>query len=104
MLEGDDVVGDFGWVDFESELDVVFGEGVEDWCPLGCEVLVSLVDVLVGGWGEEVEFVPDRGAGEAVDDGDSEFAGGVGGVDHVLGGASLDAGWVAVSPDVIGED
>ncbi len=53
---------------------------------------------------EAVEHVPDRRAGEAVHLRDAEGGGRAGGVLHPLGRALLDAGRVAVAPDLGRED
>ena len=63
-----DVEGDLGRVDFQAELDAALLEDVEDRVPALGQELEAVVDHRVGDRRERVEQVPDRRAGEAVDD------------------------------------
>ena len=85
-LGGVDVEGDLGRVDLQRELDAALLEDVEDRVPAVGEQLEAVVDGGVGHRRERVEQVPDRRAGEAVDDLDAQLLGGPGGVLHLLDG------------------
>lgn len=97
--EGVDIVGDFGGVDFEGEADTELLEHVEDGAPARGEIFVTGGDFFGGDRRERVEPGPDAAAGEAIDDGYAELGGGLGGADHLRGGALADAFGVAIAPD-----
>ena len=102
--EGMDVVGDFGGVDFEGEADAEALELIEDRAPAGGEIRIAGGDIGGGGGREGVELGPDAAAGEAVDDGDAELGGGLGGADHLGGGALADAFGLAIAPDFVADE
>src|SRR5215204_3060184 len=99
-----DVVGDLGRVHLEGEPDALLVEDVEDRVPPLGEVPEALVDLFLTRRREEVELVPDGGAGEARDRLDPEPRCGPRRVLHLLGGATADALRVPVAPDLFGED
>src|SRR5687768_11703715 len=99
-LRGVDVVGDLGGVYLEGEPDALLVKDVEDKIPPLGEVLEALVNLLLGSWREEVELVPDGGAGEARHDVHSEPGGGPGGVLHLLGRTLPDTFGISVAPDL----
>ena len=68
-----DVEGDLGRMDLQAELDAALLEDVEDRVPAVGQVLEPGLDHRVGDGWERVEQVPDRRAGEAVDDLDAEL-------------------------------
>ena len=103
-FSGVDVEGDFRGMDFEGELDAAFLEDVENRIPAVREELVAGVDHFPWCGREVVEQMPDAGSGEAVDHADAELLSGAGGVLHFLDGAFVDAGGIAVTPDVLGEN
>ena len=73
-------------MDLQRELDAALLEDVEDRVPALGEQLEAVVDHGVGDRRERVEQVPDRRAGEAVDDLDAQLLRGPGGVLHLLDG------------------
>ena len=99
-----DVEGDLGRVDLQAELDAALLEDVEDRVPALGQELEAGVDHRVGDRRERVEQVPDRRAGEAVDDLDAQLLRGAGRVLHLLGGPLADLLGLAVAPDVVGQD
>lgn len=103
-FRGVDIKCDFGGMDFQRELDAAFLEDVENRVPAVGEQLVTGVVHFPWRGGEIVEQMPDAGTGEAVDHADAELLSGAGGVLHFFDGAFVDAGGIAVTPDVFGEN
>ena len=68
-----DVEGDLGGMDFQGELDAALGEDVENRVEAIGEDLEAVVDHLRRRPAGTVEQVPDRAAGEAVDDADAQL-------------------------------
>src|SRR5262245_19661599 len=114
-----EVEGDLGRVDLEREADADLLELLQDRRPLRREVAVAGLDHVLRHGREAVEQVPDRRAGEAVDDraarelqallharrrGVEELARGLAGLDHLLRRALLHALGLAVAPDLGRED
>ena len=97
--EGVDVVGDFGGVDLEGEADAELLERVQNGAPARREVFITGGDLGRGGRREGVKLGPDAAPGESVDDGDAELGGGLGGADHLRGGALPDALGITIAPD-----
>ncbi len=91
-------------MDFQAELDALLLEDIENRRETLGEVRVAGVDHVLRDRRERVQEVPDRAAGEAVDDADAELLGRPGGVDHVLRSPLLDAFRLAVAPDLGRED
>jgi hypothetical protein len=100
----DEVVRDLRRVHLEREADALVLEHVDDRAPALREVLVAALDLVEVVRREGVELVPDRRAGEAVDDADAELGGRAGRVLHAIGRAPADALGLAVAPDVGRED
>ena len=71
-------------MNLEGKLDAAFLEDVEDRVPAVGEELEALVDHRVRHRRKRVQQVPDRRAGETVDDLDAQSLGGPGGVFHLL--------------------
>src|SRR5205085_11264789 len=67
-LGGGGVEGDFGWVDFEREIDVHFVKLREDRLPAVGEIIETLLPIFLIGGREGVDRMPDARAGEAIDD------------------------------------
>jgi len=103
-LSGVDVVGDLRRVAFQGEAHALAGEHVEDRLPAGGELLKAAINHGIGRGREEVEQVPDRAAGEAVNHVDAEQLGGAGRVLHFLGAALAHAFGIAVAPQARRED
>lgn len=101
---GVEVEGDFGGVNFEGEFDATVFEDVENWVPAFGEELEAAFDHGFGGGREVVEEVPDGGSGKSVDDADVEFLCGAGCVFHFFGGAMVNAGGVAITPNIVRKD
>src|SRR5690606_4392514 len=101
---GVDAGGDRGRGDLECKAGDLGPEGGREGPPPAGEVVEALVHARLLGRREEVEHVPDARAREAVDDGDAELPGGLGGVDHLLRGPAADALRVSVAPEAVGED
>ena len=93
-----DVEGDLGRVDLQGELDAALLEDVEDRVPAVGEQLEAIVDHRVGHRRERVEQVPDRRAGEAVDDLDAQLLGGPRGVLHLLDRPGSSSSWRRPGP------
>jgi hypothetical protein len=116
LLGARDVEGDLGRVHLEGEIDVRAVERLEDRAEAFAEISKAGVPVGLGRRREGVDRVPDRRAGETVDDGGKlvgfaaaglgveEEAGGLGGGDHLLGGPLAHALGLAVAPHVGRED
>jgi hypothetical protein len=104
---------DLGRVDFEPEVHIHLFENLEDWQPAVGKIFVSGFQIFLGGGRKRVERMPDRRAGEAVDDrvddrpigsGVEKLPGGPRRGFHLFRRAAADALRVAVPPDRIGED
>ena len=98
------VVGDLRRVHLVGEPDALAVEDVEDGVPAGGEVVVPGVDEVLAGRREHRDVLPDRRAGEADDDVDTELARGAGGHLHLLGRPLANALGIAVAPDPVGQD
>jgi len=108
-LGGSDVEGDFGGVDFEGEVHVQGVKSVEDWAKAIREIFETFVPVILVGWWEGVDGVPNAGSGESVNRyrevigssgfGVEEFTGSFSGVDHALGGTLANAFRISIAPD-----
>lgn len=77
VFGGDDVEGDFGWVDFEGEVYVESLVFVYDWFEVFGKFFEICIDCCVGDWWKVVEQVLDWIVGEVVDDVYIECFGGV---------------------------
>lgn len=100
LARGDEVVGDLGRVDLESEPHALGVEDVDDRRPRLGELFVGVLDLVeVVRW-ERVEQVPDRRPGEAVHLRDAEARRCARRVLHAFGGALLHARGIAVPPDL----
>jgi hypothetical protein len=93
-----DIVGDLGWMDFQPKFDAILSEDIQDRFPAPGKIGVSPVDIILGRWREEIQVLPDRAAGEAIDDFDTEQLGGLGGVFDFFGAALADSFRIAIAP------
>ena len=111
-----DVERDLRRVHFQGEVDVFLFKAVENRQPPLREIGKALVQIFLAGRRKGVERVPDRRAGETVDDsgkiiaafaaglGIEKLPRGAGGGFHFFGGALADAFGFAIAPDVGGQD
>src|SRR5689334_17967357 len=71
-LGGVNIKGNLGGMNLEGEFDAAFGKDVEDRVEAIGKELEAVVDHLAWHGREAVEQMPDRAAGEAVDDADAK--------------------------------
>ena len=93
-----DIERDLGRMHFQREPHAAVAEHIENRIPPLGKLLVTFVDHRIGHRRKRVQQRPDARTGETVHHANAKLLGSPGGVLHVVGGAAIHTGRVAIAP------
>ena len=96
-----DIKGDLGGMDFQTELNPLALEGIENRLKALGKVLIAGLNHVRRRRRERVEQMPDGAAREPVDHLDTQLLGRLGRVDNLLGRSLADAFRLTVTPNIL---